>query len=812
MKNLIKIVLGILFALPEIALAASTFQPNQGGTGTICVPTIGQVLVGTSGGIYACQATSTLGITSGGSTSPGGGNLQLQYNNNGSFAGTSSPSVTSINATSSTQTSIFSGKISIATTSTKNALTIGNQFSVATSGVISIGFTPWIEYENAFESLIFQLSNSGYYDPRSIIENIGPQNSANGTDDESTFTAEIPIKPYGYNGTDYTDREWMDAGCESYPSDHNCYIESASEGAGSTSPIRIGFWNSDIYSSVDKVPFANYFDPTGAVALGFGTSTLSNPNRYDPTTMLQVSSSTAPLLFSLNSGALNLIFTVSSTTASTSDTLVLSSLTGTQCLHEVNGTVGVTGSDCPPALSGGTTGQNVYWTSPTTIGSEATGTISATNSTLTVTGLGAALLGNVSFGLNLANVNSWSGTQNFSNTTASNATTTNFAITGLANTVLAVDSLGNVVATTTSSGGTGTNYFTNSGATTSLTTGTILQAPTFNATSTTGTSTFVNDGFFGGKVAIGTTSAQSAELTVIGPSTSNSSNFGAFSFEVSTNPNLRLNGGFDASAGINAGYFQAINVGSAFNNLLLEPAGGNLGIGSTTPGSKLSVTGDANIIGNGHFLNSLSVGSANFATFNLSSTKVASGTATLLYLQNLDGLASDGVQIVSDARNSLGDSSVGSILRTTRTNTTNSGDSMWQVLTSNGTDMEPRLTINPTGNIGIGTTSTTATITVQGTSTMSVAIFASSTTGIDLGVDNHDRVLFGQSGVQSLVAGTFTKITTALIDAKTIIMLTPQSNCIGSPDITATTSQSFTVTSTTLTDTCIVGWVLFESP
>lgn len=48
-------------------------------------------------------STSTCGT--GGSGTPGGGNGQLQFNNGGSFGGTSTPSVTAINATSTTATS-----------------------------------------------------------------------------------------------------------------------------------------------------------------------------------------------------------------------------------------------------------------------------------------------------------------------------------------------------------------------------------------------------------------------------------------------------------------------------------------------------------------------------------------------------------------------------------------------------------------------------------------------------------------------------------------------------------------------------------
>lgn len=69
MKTLYKILIGTgLLALPLFAHAA--VLPVLGGTGTSCIPTYGQVLVGTSGGVYGCVATSTLGISGGSGSSP----------------------------------------------------------------------------------------------------------------------------------------------------------------------------------------------------------------------------------------------------------------------------------------------------------------------------------------------------------------------------------------------------------------------------------------------------------------------------------------------------------------------------------------------------------------------------------------------------------------------------------------------------------------------------------------------------------------------------------------------------------------------
>jgi len=61
MKKLL-LLIGFLVGGFSIANAASVLFPYQGGTGTSTAPTLGQVLVGTSAGIYAPQATSTLGF------------------------------------------------------------------------------------------------------------------------------------------------------------------------------------------------------------------------------------------------------------------------------------------------------------------------------------------------------------------------------------------------------------------------------------------------------------------------------------------------------------------------------------------------------------------------------------------------------------------------------------------------------------------------------------------------------------------------------------------------------------------------------
>ena len=61
MKKILITVIALF--IPSIVFAQVVLYPNRGGTGTVSVPTIGQVLVGQANGTYAPQATSTLGVS-----------------------------------------------------------------------------------------------------------------------------------------------------------------------------------------------------------------------------------------------------------------------------------------------------------------------------------------------------------------------------------------------------------------------------------------------------------------------------------------------------------------------------------------------------------------------------------------------------------------------------------------------------------------------------------------------------------------------------------------------------------------------------
>ena len=111
-------------ALPANA-QLSILRPNQGGTG------IGSVTAGDIGKCLKVLAESPFSFElgtcgTGGAGTPGGANGQLQFNNNGSFAGTSSPTVGYITSTT-TATSTFAGGIQTPGLRATSFLQIGSE-------------------------------------------------------------------------------------------------------------------------------------------------------------------------------------------------------------------------------------------------------------------------------------------------------------------------------------------------------------------------------------------------------------------------------------------------------------------------------------------------------------------------------------------------------------------------------------------------------------------------------------------------------------------------------------------------------------
>ncbi len=277
--------------------------------------------------------------------------------------------------------------------------------------------------------------------------------------------------------------------------------------------------------------------------------------------------------------------------------------------------------------------------------------------------------GAVEAGIDAAGNAAFVGTGYFGGTLTAIATTTTagLKISTLGNSFLAVDASGNVIATTTPTG-TGTNYFSNSGATTTLTTGSNLAASlgVFGSIQSTSTaiSSFAGATTFMGNVGIGTAAtANTLEVTGTGyisgqsilagayrfytggtdgstaytdfrtnPATGNGiisakTNALFFNFDHGTGGTFWANGSGQSYAYMsqtgqltlnNNGILSGVNIpsirntldvgggaviGSSYANVNTAPTNGllvqgNIGIGTTTAGSALTVAGDGWFNGN----------------------------------------------------------------------------------------------------------------------------------------------------------------------------------------------------------------------
>lgn len=140
-KTLVSIIIGLITTVSIAYAALPVTQPVNGGTGTSTIPTIGQVLVGSSNGTYAPVATSTLGFGT------GNGTVTSVTCGTGLSGGTITTSgtctnagVTSIIAGSNISVSGATGAVTISSTGGSGSSTIivgGSGISVSTSGATS---------------------------------------------------------------------------------------------------------------------------------------------------------------------------------------------------------------------------------------------------------------------------------------------------------------------------------------------------------------------------------------------------------------------------------------------------------------------------------------------------------------------------------------------------------------------------------------------------------------------------------------------------------------------------------------------------
>jgi hypothetical protein len=217
-----------------------------------------------------------------------------------------------------------------------------------------------------------------------------------------------------------------------------------------------------------------------------------------------------------------------------------------------------------------------------------------------------------------------------------------------------------------------------------------------------------------GSVGIGTTAPDNA-LVVASDATGPYLTNVQLSLSGKTNVNKRMTLGFDTSN--NVGFIQSGTYGTGFNNLLLNPSGGSVGIGTTSPSLPLHVVGT----------------SVPYAAMKIEG---AGGTTSAVYTGQVTtnyGYIGSGYyhnslnwRTASTAASNILFNQDGSISFTSN-----------ESLTPN-TDYTPstRMTITATGNVGIGTTNPAQALEVNGIAQADTAFYVGTGTGHHLADDN----------------------------------------------------------------------------
>jgi hypothetical protein len=288
--------------------------------------------------------------------------------------------------------------------------------------------------------------------------------------------------------------------------------------------------------------------------------------------------------------------------------------------------------------------------------------------------------------------------------------------------------------------------------------------------------TTLNDG----KVGVGTTSPP-ALLTVTGANTSLTTNTPQLVITDTGDPNERLLFGVD-STGNGTGFIQATKVGTGAQNLLLNPTGGNVGIGMTSaPTSRLDVNGGIKATGAAGFtFNSGDTDGGLFSPADGTLTLLTNGTERL----RLNSGGNVGIGLSSAHRLGInGNVFIGSNATTAFTTLadtlymgsprkylgTNLGVSVdgstdWMnlmfhplsaglMIGTSGADATPHtgtsslMVIRPSGNVGIGTATPNSKLEIAGGNTVIRGTVPSDSFGFVLTTDTGvERGAFGMAG------------------------------------------------------------------
>jgi hypothetical protein len=126
MKKLIFIVLLSLSASGQVIVGNYGVQYVASAPSGSCSSTSALTIVQSTGVIYTCQSGTWASVTGGGGGTPGGSNLQLQYNNSGAFGGTAGVTYDGSNGLGITGAINNGGNTAIGTSSSSNPLQVGN--------------------------------------------------------------------------------------------------------------------------------------------------------------------------------------------------------------------------------------------------------------------------------------------------------------------------------------------------------------------------------------------------------------------------------------------------------------------------------------------------------------------------------------------------------------------------------------------------------------------------------------------------------------------------------------------------------------